>query len=186
MSLRATPGREVLPVWNELVAAVERHQILPGVGIRFNQAGGRTVISLASPPPVFTGAWKLRVMDSKSVRIGEGYVNGMMPVYPNGKELTHEDEVTAFLAVPETGDIYVVIEAGVDESGKLKIQDPKKIKADELSVRHTERPVTTGEKGQHPIAFRRNDQWHQLAYFDYQHFTRVESKGRIQHFFVPA
>lgn len=185
MSLSVLPNTPVLPAWNRLARAVEGLRIIGGDGINLVQTRNGIVISQDRRAPSFCGAWYVSRAGQDKLRVARGFVNGMEPVI-SGLPISGPD---ATLAVPKAQDPakprWVCVRVKVDKDGKM-LAKPDAVTEDNLTVVLSGAPfVHAGELADHPLACLVGETLWQIAYFDYQHMTRVRGE-RITHYFSPA
>ncbi len=184
MSLTALPNTVVLPAWNRLARAVEGLRIIGGDGINLVQTRGGIVINQDRRTPAFQGAWYISSGGQDELRIARGYVNGLEPVIGN----LPISDTDCTLPVPKAKDAtklrWICLKVRVDDKGK--ITNPDKPTEDDLTIVINDTgPKYAGETAEHPLACLYQEKIWQIAFFDYQHMTRVRGK-RITHFFTPA
>ena len=184
MSLTALPNTAVLPAWNRLARAVEGLRIVGGDGINLVQTRGGIVINQDRRAPAFQGAWYVSAAGQGELRVARGYVNGLerSPI----KGPISDPDCT--LQVPKAKDAakqrWVCLKVRVDDKGK--ITNPAKPTEDDLTIVISDTgPKYAGETAEHPLACLYQEKIWQIAFFDYQHMTRVRGK-RITHFLSPA
>lgn len=185
MSLTALPNTPVLPAWNKLARAVEGLRIIGGDGINLVQTRNGIVINQDRHGPVFHGAWRVSRAGEDRLRVSRGFVNTLEPVI-NGRPISDPD---CTLTVPRAKDPakprWVCIRVKVDEDGNMTAK-PGGITEDDLTLVVSDVPfVHAGLEAKHPVACLKGETIWQIAYFDYQHLTRVTG-NRITHFFSPA
>jgi hypothetical protein len=184
MSLSVLPNTQVLPAWNRLARAVEGLRIIGGDGINLVQTRNGIVINQDRRGPAFHGAWYVSRAGQDSLRIARGYVNALEPLI--GDLPISDPDCT--LSIPKAKDAnkprWVCLRVQVDDKGK--IANPKKPTADDLTIVISDTgPKYAGKLAEHPLACLHKETLWQIAYFDYQHLTRVQGE-RITHFFTPA
>lgn len=185
MSLTVRPNTLVLPAWNRLAEAVEGLRIIAGDGINIVRTRGGIVISQDRHGPAFQGAWHVSRAGEDKLRIARGFVNGLEPVI-RAMPVSDPD---CTLDVPKARNSdkprWVCLRVKVDEAGKLPGKQDA-VTEENLTMVVSEVPfVHAGQEAKHPVACLHKDVLWQIAYFDYQHMTRVNGK-RITHYFSPA
>jgi hypothetical protein len=140
-------------------------QIQAGRGIRIHRTDVGTSISLAAPFPSFIGAFYANLNSSK-VRVGPGFVNGIMPS-------NIDDEFPVNLKKKT----YVFVEVKLTDGEKFDATAEDTV----TIVLDTEKATGDKLRGRHPVAVVDRGRIWQLSYFSFNHSYRAP-----RHFFVPA
>lgn len=185
MKLSVTPHAEVLPAWNRLVEAIEGFRIVGGDGINVVRSRIGIVVSLDRRASTFQGAWHVSWAEQNNLRITRGFVNALEPKIGELRISEEKCFLTTGKLDPKKPK-WVCLKVSVDENGKLKPGTQADVTEQDLTVTIEDTPrLTRGKDGRHPLACLYQDQIWQIAYFDYQHQTRVKD-GIITHFFAPS
>jgi hypothetical protein len=176
--LTARSRQRVKPRLAKLLEWLRSQRIVGGVGVKVLQTDQGTFIS-SSLKPSFVGAFRVTGA-SQSVRVGVGFVNGIMPTI-NNKPLSEGPE----LEIPKASGqqpLYIMLSVEVEkDSGRINEKNKEAVKI----VASTSKAAPKPQIGLHPIAvfypLQEGPKLYQLAYFSYNHAFRND-----RHFFVPA
>jgi hypothetical protein len=154
-------------------------RIVGGKGVEVFQTESGTIVSAAMRPQSFIGAFRVTKIGRK-VRVGVGFVNGIMPTI-DGKKL-EEKPTLEIPKKPPKEPLFVFLQVKINE--KSERIDPEDKEAVTVGI-GTKKEMAKKNTGYHPIAvfysLESGSKLYQLAYFSYNHAYR-----RDRHFFVPA
>lgn len=154
--------QRVKPRLAGFLAWLQAQQIQGGPGIRIHRTNVGTSISLAEPFPSFIGAFYCSLNDNL-IRVGPGFVNGVMPVNIDEKFPVEISEKT-----------YVMVQVRLDENKRFA---PEGVTIEVGTKKYSEGKLL----GRHPVALVYQGRIWQLSYFSLNHIYREP-----RHFFVPA
>jgi hypothetical protein len=161
----AQSRQRVKPRLAGFLSWLQAQQIEAGRGIRIHRTNVGTAISLAAQFPSFIGAFYAN-LNGNTVRVGPGFVNGVMPS-------NIEDEFPVDLK--EKTYVFVEVKLTEEEKFDATAKDTVTIVVD------TEKSTGDKLRGRHPVAVVDRGRIWQLSYFSFNHSYRAP-----RHFFVPA